>query len=286
MSMTSFILFALVAVVFGLIYFCNRFFENKSIICTQWILLLSSYLFVIYADFRFALVLFAVSLSTWFFAKQEKWTFMGILLPLLALSYFKYTNFFIESFANIFNFDCRTLDIILPIGMSFFTFSAISYVVDVQKGKVASRNFRDVSLYLAFFPKLVSGPIQRSGDFFEQMDQKREIGWISFSSGVQIFVFGLFKKIVLADRLSVFVNQVYDTPNAFGSATVLLAVFAYSLQIYLDFSGYSDMAIGIAKILGFNLPRNFNLPYLSHNVTELWKRWHISLSSWLLDYST
>ena len=284
MSMTSFILFALIAVVFGLIYFCNRFFENKCIVCTQWILLLSSYLFVIYADFRFALVLFAVSLSTWFFAKQEKWTFMGILLPLLALSYFKYTNFFIESFANIFNFDCRTLDIILPIGMSFFTFSAISYVVDVQKGKVASRNFRDVALYLAFFPKLVSGPIQRSGDFFEQMDQKREIGWISFSSGVQIFVFGLFKKIVLADRLSVFVNQVYDTPNAFGSATVLLAVFAYSLQIYLDFSGYSDMAIGIAKILGFNLPRNFNLPYLSHNVTELWKRWHISLSSWLLDY--
>ena len=156
--------------------------------------------------------------------------------------------------------------------------------MDVRKGKVSPRCLLDVALYLAFFPKLVSGPIQRSADFFSQVGNRREVGWDSFSCGIQIFVFGLFKKIVLADRLSVFVDQVYATPAAFGSTTILLAAIAYSLQIYLDFSGYSDMAIGIAKILGFNLPRNFNLPYLSHNVTELWKRWHISLSSWLLDY--
>jgi alginate O-acetyltransferase complex protein AlgI len=116
------------------------------------------------------------------------------------------------------------------------------------------------------------------------MEKKREIGWNSFEPGIQIFVFGLFKKLVLADRLSVFVNQVYKTPLAFGSMTVFFAAVAYSLQIYFDFSGYSDMAVGIAKILGFTLPKNFNLPYLSHNVTEFWKRWHITLSTWLQDY--
>ncbi len=142
----------------------------------------------------------------------------------------------------------------------------------------------DVALYLAFFPKITSGPIQHSSDFFNELGKKRLVGWSTFAPGIQIFVFGLFKKIVLADRLSVFVNQVYATPLAFGSLTVFLATIAYSFQIYFDFSGYSDMAIGIAKILGVNLPRNFNLPYLAHNVTELWKRWHITLSIWLQDY--
>ena len=116
------------------------------------------------------------------------------------------------------------------------------------------------------------------------MDQRRRIGWATFSIGIQIFMFGLFKKIVLADRLSVFVDQVYDAPGAFGSLTVFLAAIAYSLQIYFDFSGYSDMAIGVSKIIGVNLPSNFNLPYLAHNVTEFWKRWHITLSSWLQEY--
>ena len=286
MQITSFILFTLVAFVFFIIYICNRLISNdvKCIFATKWILLIASYIFVVYADIRFAIVLFATTCTTWYFAPKKKWGFVGIVLPLLALSYFKYTNFFIDSFADIFHLDHRTLSIVLPIGISFYTFSAISYIMDVRKGKVLPRGLLDVALYLAFFPKLVSGPIQRSGDFFSQADSRREVGWDSFSCGIQIFVFGLFKKIVLADRLSVFVDQVYATPAAFGSLTILLAAIAYSLQIYLDFSGYSDMAIGIARILGFNLPRNFNLPYLSHNVTELWKRWHISLSSWLLDY--
>jgi alginate O-acetyltransferase complex protein AlgI len=176
------------------------------------------------------------------------------------------------------------MNIILPLGISFYTFSAISYILDVKHGKQEPRSLLDVMVYLSFFPKLTSGPIQKSGDFFRQLDTELEVGWKSFTSGIQIFVFGMFKKIVLADRLSIFVDQVYATPKAFGSATVLLAAIAYSLQIYFDFSGYSDMAIGSAKTLGFDLPSNFNLPYLSHNVTELWKRWHISLSSWLQEY--
>lgn len=278
--------FALMTIVFIAIKLCNTFIKSKNtrIITANAILLAASYAFIIYADFRFALAIAALTIMTWLFAKKEKLIPLGIVLAVLSLGFFKYTNFFIESFSKLFGNDFTALNLIIPIGVSFYTFSAISYLVDVKRGKVKADNLLYVALYLSFFPKLTSGPIQRSGDFFEQAHSDRAIGFDSFKTGIQIFVFGLFKKIVLADRLSVFVNQVYATPKAFGSLTVLLAVIAYSFQIYFDFSGYSDMAIGVAKILGFNLPRNFNLPYLAHNVTELWKRWHISLSSWLMEY--
>ncbi len=286
MQMISFVFFVLLAIVFLLIYLCNKAIkeEQHSNNIVNWILLAASYLFVGYADYKFAIVLLLITISTWFVAKKNKYISLGVVIPLVALAYFKYTNFFIDSFSKIFGFDYTLLNIILPIGISFYSFSAISYIVDVKKGKLEARNLKDVALYLSFFPKLTSGPIQQSKEFFEQIDKKREIGWQTFSVGIQIFMFGLFKKIVLADRLSVFVNQVYDTPLAFGSLTVLLATLAYSFQIYFDFSGYSDMAIGVARIIGVKLPRNFNLPYLSHNVTELWKRWHITLSSWLQQY--
>ena len=278
--------FALMIIVFIAIKLCNTFIKSKNtrIITANAVLLAASYAFIIYADFRFALAIAALTIMTWLFAKKEKLIPLGIVLAVVSLGFFKYTNFFIESFSKLFGNDFTALNLIIPIGVSFYTFSAISYLVDVKRGKVKADNLLYVALYLSFFPKLTSGPIQRSGDFFEQAHSDRAIGFDSFKTGIQIFVFGLFKKIVLADRLSVFVNQVYATPKAFGSLTVLLAVIAYSFQIYFDFSGYSDMAIGVAKILGFNLPRNFNLPYLAHNVTELWKRWHISLSSWLMEY--
>ena len=272
--------FALMIIVFIAIKLCNTFIKSKNtrIITANAILLAASYAFIIYADYRFALAIAALTIMTWLFAKNEKLIPLGIIMAVLSLGFFKYTNFFIESFSKLFGNDFTALNLIIPIGVSFYTFSAISYLVDVKRGKVKADNLLYVALYLSFFPKLTSGPIQRSSDFFEQAHSDRAIGFDSFKTGIQIFVFGLFKKIVLADRLSVFVNQVYATPKAFGSLTVLLAVIAYSFQIYFDFSGYSDMAIGVAKILGFNLPRNFNLPYLAHNVTELWKRWHISLS--------
>ena len=251
----------------------------------KWLLLAASFLFVIWADLRFALVLALLTIITWFCGKDAKRGKLGILAALLALAYFKYTGFFLDSFYKLLGkVDSPALEILLPLGISFYSFSAISYLVDVSRGKVAARPLPDVALYLSFFPKLTSGPIQRSADFFRQLDVPRRVGWDSFSRGIQIFFFGLFKKLVLADRLSVFVNQVYAVPKAFDSLTVLLAVLAYSLQIYFDFSGYSDMAIGAAEILDIHLPWNFNLPYLSHNVTEFWKRWHITLSSWLQDY--
>ena len=286
MQFFTFAFFSLVAIIFIIIKICNTFIENENakIITANSILLAASYIFIIYADFRFALAIGALTVVTWFCAKKEKLIPLGIILAVVSLGFFKYTNFFIESFSKLFGNDFTALNLIVPLGVSFYTFSAISYLVDVRRGKVKADNLLYVALYLSFFPKLTSGPIQRSGEFFEQAHSNRVIGAESFKTGIQIFVFGLFKKIVLADRLSVFVNQVYATPKAFGSLTVLFAVIAYSFQIYFDFSGYSDMAIGVAKILGFDLPRNFNLPYLSHNVTELWKRWHVSLSSWLMDY--
>lgn len=287
MQMISFVLLGLVFVVFSLLYLLPKIVKNseKERVISNIILLIASYIFVIYADYRFAIILLCITLSTWFFAKKEKLSFIGIIIALLSLGFFKYTNFFVSSFEKLLGRNDYTLiHIILPVGISFYTFSAISYLVDVKREKTEARSFVDVALYLSFFPKLTSGPIQKSCDFFSQIDRNRKVGWNSFSYGIQIFVFGLFKKIVLADRLSVFVDQVYKTPLAFGSLTVLLAVVAYSFQIYFDFSGYSDMAIGVAKILGIDLPRNFNLPYLAHNVTELWKRWHITLSEWLQEY--
>lgn len=286
MQFFSIAFFALVTVVFIAIKLCNSFLKNERerINAVNAILLAASYIFIIFADFRFAVAIFILTIVTWLVAKKPKYIPLGIIIAVLSLGFFKYTNFFIESFSSIFGADYTALNLIVPLGVSFYTFSAISYLADVRRGKVKAESLLFVALYLSFFPKLTSGPIQRSGDFFSQAHSDRKIGAESFKIGIQIFVFGLFKKIVLADRLSVFVNQVYAAPKAFGSVTVLLAVIAYSFQIYFDFSGYSDMAIGVAKILGFDLPRNFNLPYLAHNVTELWKRWHITLSSWLMEY--
>ena len=219
MQIVSIIFFAFLAVVFSLLYVCNRLIKDadKKISVIKWILLVASYIFVIYADYRFAVILFVISFCAYFVAKKGRYYAIGIIIPILALGYFKYTNFFIESFANLLGKDYTLLNLILPLGISFYSFSVV--------------------LYVSYFPKITSGPIQRSSDFFNEVDKELIIGWSSFLPGIQIFAFGLFKKIVVADRLSVFVNQVYDAPLAFSSLTVFLATLAYSLQIYFDFSG-------------------------------------------------
>ena len=287
MQIISLIFFAFVATVFLGMYLCGKLVCNEGlrVKLNKWILLIFSYLFVLYADYRFAMVLAGLTIIVWLCAKNKKYIKFGILAAVLALGFFKYTNFFMESFGRLLGrTDYTALHLMLPLGISFYTFSAIGYLVDVKRENLMCRPLLDVAVYLSFFPKITSGPIQKSKDFFLQLDSGPKVGWETFSVGIQIFCFGLFKKIVLADRLSVFVDQVFDTPRIFSSATVLLAVLAYALQIYFDFSGYSDMAIGTAAVLGIRLPRNFNLPYLSHNVTEFWKRWHITLSSWLQEY--
>ena len=286
MQMISFVLIGFVILIFALLCACKKIIKDteKNIAVSNWILLIASYIFVIYADYRFAIVLGVITISSWFFAKYKKYSYMGVIIALASLGYFKYTNFFIDTFAHILGLEYKRLSIILPLGISYYSFCAISYVVDVKKGKIKARDLKSVALYLSFFPKITSGPIQKSKDFFEQMEADRKVDWNTFLIGIQIFMFGLAKKIILADRLAVYVEQVFTTPLAFGSLTVFLAGVAYFFQIYFDFSGYSDMAVGVAKILGFDLPKNFNLPYLAHNITEFWKRWHMSLSTWLQEY--
>ena len=285
MSMISLLFIAFSGVLCIVLIALEKVFANKDNYnkATLWVLLLASYAFVSYADLRFGVVLLILTISTWLFAKIHKNT-IGVIIAVIALVFFKYMNFFAESFASIFGKNFVALKLIIPIGISFYSFSAISYLVDTKREKTRTRSFPEVALYLSFFPKLTSGPIQRSDDFFSQLDKPRHISAQKVSEGVQIFAFGLFKKLVIADHLSVFVDQVYGKPMAFNGLTIFFAAIAYSLQIYFDFSGYSDMAVGVAKTIGFDLPRNFNLPYISHNVTEFWKRWHISLSSWLQEY--
>jgi alginate O-acetyltransferase complex protein AlgI len=211
---------------------------------------------------------------------------LGIVTPLIILGIFKYFNFFMASFTAVFGI-ARTgaLRIILPVGISFSTFQSLSYTIDLYRGKVpAARSFPKLALYIAFFPQLVAGPIIKAADFLPQLEEDRAISKANFLTGIQVFVFGLFKKIVFADWLSVFVDDVFRTPKAFHAVSIILAVAAYAMQIYFDFSGYSDMAVGCAKCLGYDFARNFNMPCISRNVSEFWKRWHISLSSWLQEY--
>ena len=212
--------------------------------------------------------------------------YIGVIFPLIVLGVFKYYNFFVGSFCEAFGIaNPGTLNIILPVGISFYSFQALGYVLDVYRGKIApEKSFIKFALYIAFFFKLAQGPIVKSADFLPQLSEDRNISLRGIELGVQYFVFGLFKKIVLADNISVFVDAVNQAPQAFSALTLILAAYAYGLQLYLDFSGYSDMAVGCSKCLGYDLPRNFNLPYLAKNVSEFWKRWHISLSTWLQEY--
>ncbi|MCR4615573.1 MAG: MBOAT family protein [Clostridiales bacterium] len=252
-------------------------------------LLLASYFFYGYWDWRFCFLLLFVTTASYFtarFSDKKAVYCLGLITPLAVLGFFKYFNFFVSSGAKLFGSDFTALKIILPVGISFYTFQALSYVIDVHRGKMqVEKNFIKLAFYISFFPQLVAGPIVRASDFLPQLYEKdRQVSVENVRAGIQIFAFGLFKKIVLADHLSVFVDDVYGKPAAFNWATLLLAVLAYSMQIYFDFSGYSDMAIGCAKCLGYDFKKNFNLPYIAENVTDFWRRWHISLSTWLKEY--
>ncbi len=251
-------------------------------------LLVASYFFYGYWDWRFCFLLLFITVSSYFTARYSENKAMyviGIVLPLTVLGFFKYFNFFLESFASLIGRELGTLQIILPVGVSFYTFQALSYVIDVHRKKItAEKDFIKLALYISFFPQLVAGPIVKAKDFLPQLRENRGVTVDNIKWGIQVFAFGLFKKIVLADHISVFVDDVYSKPIAFHWATIVLATISNSIQIYLDFSGYSDMAIGCAKCLGYDFNRNFNLPYISQNVTDFWRRWHISLSTWLTEY--
>lgn len=257
-------------------------------------LLLCSCLFVAVVDWKCLLCVGVIVVVTYvmpilynknLLGLSKGWIHIGIAIDLLFLGIFKYFDFFVSSVATVLHYKSAALNLILPIGISFYTFSSISYMVDIERKKQdVEKSFIDVALYILFFPKFLSGPIVRAESFFCQLTNVGTNLWKNFETGIQIFVIGCFKKMVIADHLGVFVDDVFHAPVAYHWMTVLWATVSYSLQIYFDFAGYSDMAIGVAKILGFEFEWNFNFPYISGNLTEFWKRWHISLSSWLQEY--
>ncbi|NDV60062.1 MBOAT family protein [Bacteroides sp. 519] len=211
---------------------------------------------------------------------------LSVCINLGILCYFKYTNFFGEILASITGGTFSALDLVLPVGISFFTFQSLSYTIDVYRKQITPlTNILDYAFYVSFFPPLVAGPIIRAKDFIPQIRKPLYVSHEMFGRGIFLILCGLFKKAVICDYISInFVDRIFANPNLYSGVENLMGVYGYALQIYCDFSGYSDMAIGIALLLGFHVNINFDSPYQSASITEFWRRWHISLSSWLRDY--
>jgi D-alanyl-lipoteichoic acid acyltransferase DltB (MBOAT superfamily) len=230
-------------------------------------------------------------LSNWIYKVQDKkykkvLLLFSVCINLGLLFYFKYTNFFIALSNTLFSSHTSLLNIMLPVGISFYTFENLSYTIDVYRGEfVPEKKFINYLLFLSFFPKLVMGPIVRAKDFIPQLHKPYYVSRADFAEGFYLIFSGLFKKLIISDYLTLnFVNYIFDDPSRYTGLECVFAVLGYAIIIYCDFSGYSDTAIGIAKWLGINIPPNFRSPYQSKTITEFWRRWHISLSSWLRDY--
>lgn len=217
---------------------------------------------------------------------RRAWLGLSLLWNLGTLGYFKYTNFILETINQLFGGTIPMMDIFLPVGISFFTFQTWSYTLDIYYKKLEPiRSFKDFAFFVSFFPQLVAGPIVRASYFIPQIHKKLELDEDTIARALVLIFAGLLKKGVIADYLSVnFVDRIFENPALFSGMENLLGVYAYALQIYCDFSGYSDIAIGLAALMGFSLPINFLSPYRAHSVTDFWRRWHISLSTWLRDY--
>ncbi len=206
------------------------------------------------------------------------------------LGFFKYYNFFVDSFVEAFTFfgadiNSRTLNVILPVGISFYTFQTLSYAIDIYRGKLkATNDFIAFATFVTFFPQLVAGPIERATNLLPQFFKPRKLEYGQAVDGLRQMLWGLFKKIVIADNCDYFANQIFNNSSDYGGSTLLLGALFFAIQIYGDFSGYSDIAIGTAKLFGFQLMRNFAFPYFSRDIAEFWRRWHISLSTWFRDY--
>ncbi|SMP40897.1 alginate O-acetyltransferase complex protein AlgI [Neorhodopirellula lusitana] len=261
-------------------------------------LLVASYYFYAYWDYRFCgLLLISTAVDYWVAiaihrtasVRVRRWCLLvSLLVNLGMLGFFKYFNFFVDSARPLIEslgWDPTTLDIVLPVGISFFTFQTLSYTIDVYRGKLKpTKSLLDFALYVAFFPQLVAGPIVRAANLLPQLDELPGFSRRRFYGGFQQLLRGAVKKVLIADRLGETVDVVFGGVELYSSVTVWIAVIAYAGQIYYDFSGYSDMAIGVAKMLGYRFPVNFRHPYLATSMSDFWRRWHITLSTWLRDY--
>ena len=257
----------------------------------------ASYVFYGWWDWRFLLLIAFTSFCSWGSGlligkaetrkKAKLWTTLNIVLNLGILALFKYYDFFVTEFAQLFRIstDGLLLKVILPVGISFYTFQALSYSIDVYRGKIEpTKDIVAFFAFISFFPQLVAGPIERATNLLPQFLKKREFNYDTAVDGMRQILWGLFKKIVVADNCAVYVDQVFSTYTEQTGSTLILAAIFFTFQIYGDFSGYSDIAIGTAKLFGIKLMRNFNVPYFSRDIAEFWRRWHISLTTWFRDY--
>lgn len=266
----------------------------------RWFLLLASscYFYMVFVPIYILILGFTIFID--YFAgilleqsngKVRKWFLLASLIANIGvLAVFKYYNFFNENLTLLlhdfgYHNHVPYLSILLPIGLSFHTFQAMSYTIEVYRGKQkAERNFGIYALYVMFYPQLVAGPIERPQNLLHQFYEKHNFDYLRVTDGLKLMVWGLFKKVVIADRLAIIVNRVYENPTEYIGIQLIIATIFFSFQIYCDFSGYSDIAIGAAQVMGFKLMTNFNRPYFSKSISEFWKRWHISLSTWFKDY--
>lgn len=288
-------------VFFIIVFILYWYVFNKNLRQQNIFLLLISLFFYSCWDWRFMfLLLFSIGLDFFVGNKiyrnsdnlrnKKIWLWSSILINLGFLGFFKYYNFFIDSFSNFISLfglkvNAWTLRIILPVGISFYTFHGLSYVIDIYKNKIKPvDNLIDYSLFVSFFPLLVAGPIERATHLLPQIQKQRIFSYANSMNGLRQILWGLFKKVVIADSCAVYVNLIFDNPTDYSGSTLLIGAILFSFQIYGDFSGYTDIALGTARLLGIELLQNFSYPYFSRDIAEFWRRWHISLSSWFRDY--
>ena len=272
---------------------------NRRLRWQNLFVVVASYVFYGLWDWRFLILIAFTSFCSWGSGlligryrdnkRKAKWiSALNIVVNLLILGIFKYYNFFVTAFADVFlhgQNDGLLLKVILPVGISFYTFQALSYSIDVYRGKLEPvRDIVQFFAYVSFFPQLVAGPIERATNLLPQFGKPRTFNYDQAVDGLRQMLWGLFKKMAIADNCAVFVDEVFGNHTAYDGASLALAAVLFAFQIYADFSGYSDIAIGVAKLFGIKLMRNFNNPYFSRDIAEFWRRWHISLTTWFRDY--
>ncbi|WP_031527460.1 MBOAT family O-acyltransferase [Dyadobacter crusticola] len=285
---------------FPVVFFLYWFVARGNLRFQNIILLVSSFYFYACWDFRFLfLLIFSIALD--YFtglrmgnAENQKirkmWLIISVGINLSLLGVLKYYNFFADSFAEaLFALGATvspgTLNVVLPVGISFYTFHGLSYVIDIYKARIKpEKSFVDYSVFVSFFPLLVAGPIERATHLLPQIQRKREFRYVQAMDGLKQILWGLFKKIVIADNCAEYANMAFNNTEDYSGSSLLMGAFFFTIQIYGDFSGYSDIALGVARLMGIELLRNFSYPYFSRDIAEFWRRWHISLSSWFRDY--
>lgn len=288
------------AIFLPVVFILYWFVVNKNLKHQNFLIAVASYVFYGWWDWRFLSLIFFSTLVDFTIGRSLEKTphekkrklllWISIVINLSLLGFFKYYNFFLDNFKDAFSFfgsqlSASSLNIILPVGISFYTFQTLSYTIDVYKGRLTpAKDFISFAAFVSFFPQLVAGPIERATNLLPQFYAKREFKYTQAAQGVRQILWGLFKKVVIADNCAQVVNQIFNNYSSAGSMELIVGAIFFAFQIYGDFSGYSDIAIGTGKLFGFDLMTNFRTPYFSRDMAEFWRRWHISLSTWFRDY--